>query len=249
MEDNAFIFEAISGVILFAVGVRVLKLAARTSGIHERLLGIYLVLSGISYAFYSIPLMIDVGSLFTALTFAGRIIYTISVYFLLEFTRSVFRSNQAWSRWLVYALLLALVLGVGVSSMQGDWEGYTVSNPWFWSEWLGYTLTPLWVGVEGIRAFRNARKRVRIGLCDPVVANRYLLWGLFGIFQVCASLVIVEMYADYETDQYFASGPDLVLGGFEILAAAVAWLAFFSPTFYRNWIADGASSAASGKGT
>jgi hypothetical protein len=54
VEDNAFIFEALAGVILCAVGLRVLELAFCTSGKHERLLGTHLLLSGTSYALYSI---------------------------------------------------------------------------------------------------------------------------------------------------------------------------------------------------
>jgi len=145
--------------------------------------------------------------------------------------------------------MLGLAVGVGVSSSRGDWEGYSVSNLWFWCEWLGYTLGPLWVGIEGVLAYRNARKRVRLGLCEPIVANRYLLWGLFGIFQVCSSLVIVEMYAGYETDHAFAFGPDLVLCSFEILAAFMVWLAFCAPKLYRNWVAEGAPSASSRMGS
>jgi len=245
MESSSFIIEFLCGAILFAVGVRVLKLALRTGGRHAWLLGTYLALSGISYGFYSIPLIFDLGTLFTPLTFAGRVIYSISVYFMLEFTRLAFRSKQVWATALVYALMLSLTVGVSVSAIRGDWEGYGVSNPWFWCEWLGYTLGPLWVGIEGILALRNARKRVRIGLCEPIVANRYLLWGLFGIFQVCASLVIVQMYAGYETEHAFAFGPDLVLCGFETLTAFMVWLAFCAPKLYRNWVAGGAPSVSS----
>jgi len=248
MEDSSFVVEAIAGIILFAVGARMLKLASRTGGRHERLLGTYLALAGISYAFYSIPLMGDVGSLFTPLTFVGRVVYTASIYFMLEFTRSVFRSEERWASWLVFTLMLGLVVGVGISSAQGDWEGYLVSSPWFWCEWLGYTLAPLWVGAEGILAFQNARKRVRLDLCDPIVANRYLLWGLFGILQVCGSLIIIPMYAGYEADQYFTFGTDVALGIFEILAAATTWLAFFAPTFYCRWIAEGSYSASPERG-
>jgi len=249
MEGSSFIIETLAGLILFAVGVRVLKLAVRTAGRPEWLLAIYLVLSGISYWFYSIPLMLDLGALFTPLTFAGRVIYSISVYFMLEFTRLAFRSGQAWATLLVYALMLSLFVGVSVSSIQGDWDGYSVSNPWFWCEWLGYTLGPLWVGIEGALAYREALKRVRIGLCEPILANRYLLWALFGFFQVCSSLVIVVLYAGYEAEQSFAFGFDLVLCSFEILTALMVWLAFCAPKLYRNWIAEGASSATSQEGS
>ncbi len=249
MEANAFIGEAIAGAILFTVGARVLKLASRSAGRPARLLGSYLVLAGISYAFYSIPLMFSVESLFTPLTYAGRLTYGASVIFALEFTRSVFRSGETWGRWLVCALMLGLVVGIGVSSIQGDWEGLTVSSPWFWCEWLGYTLTPLWVAVEGILAYTSARKRVRLDLCDPIVANRYLLWGLFGVFQIFCSLIIVPMYAEYEAEQHFTFAADALLGAFEILVSATAWLAFFPPISYRNWIARNAASARAVKGS
>jgi hypothetical protein len=248
MGDSSFIVEVIAGIILCAVGTRLLRLASRTAGRHERLLGIHLVLSGSSYFLYTIPLMGDMGSLYLPLTFAGRVAFASSIYFLLEFTRSVFRSNDARSGWLLYALMLGLVVGVGVSAIQGDWEGYAVHSPWFWCEWLGYTLAAVWVGAEGILAFQNARKRVRLDLCDPVVANRYLLWGLFGIFQFVSSLVIVPMYANYEANQVFTFATDAMLGTFEILAAVMTWLAFFAPAFYCKWIAGESSLADSEKG-
>lgn len=30
----------------------------------------------------------------------------------------------------------------------------------------------------------------------PLVANRYLLWGIFGVAQVLVSLAIIAMYVD-----------------------------------------------------
>jgi hypothetical protein len=127
--------------------------------------------------------------------------------------------------------------------MQGQWDGYTVSSPWFWCEWLGYTLAPLWIGAEGLLAHAGARRRVRLGLCEPMVASRYLLWGLFGAIQVCCSLVIVPMYATYESNQPFTIGADAALGALEVLAAGVAWLAFCTPRHYEAWVARRAAAA------
>jgi len=247
MEDSSFIVESIAGIILFAVGLRVLSQASHTAGRPARYLGAHLVFAGVSYALYEIPLVIPVETLYLPFTYAGRLVYGVSIYFLLEFTRSVFRSDEAWGRWLVHALMLSLVVGDAVSTLQGDWEGYQISSPWFWCEWLGYTLAPLWVGVEGLLAYASARKRVRLDLCDRIVANRYLLWGLFGIFQVICSLIIVPMYADFEDNQRFAAGADALLGSFEILAAVMTWFAFSAPSFYRNWILRRAPAADAGK--
>ena len=49
------------------------------------------------------------------------------------------------------------------------------------ADWLrGIAL--LWGGTESLRYWRLLRKRIALGLADPIVARRFLLWGvaLFG---------------------------------------------------------------------
>ncbi len=207
------------------------------------MLGIYLALSGISYLLYTIPLMRDTGALYLPLTFGGRITYAAGVYFALAFTQTVFRSNEAWGRWLKTALVTTLFVGIGAASIQGDWEGYSIGSPWFWCEWGAYTLATIWVAVEALLAYAGARRRARLDLCEPIVANRYLLWGIFGSFQFAGSIVIIPMYVGYEQNQQFSATTDLLLGTFEILAAVAAWFVFFAPRFYREWIERRAQSA------
>jgi hypothetical protein len=243
MDGNAYIAELIACVVLLVVGVRLLKLSLRTGGRPERLLGTYLTLNGISYALYTIPLMRDMGDLYLPLTFAGRITYAVSVYFVLAFTQSVFRSDATWSRWLVYALVSCQFAGIGGSVMIGDWEGYDIRSLWFWFEWGSYTLVSVWVAAEALHAYTSARKRAILGLCEPVVANRYLLWGMFGSMQVAASFALLWMYIDYETTHVFSSGADALVGTFEAVGTTMAWFVFFSPNFYRNWISRGTASA------
>ncbi|MBW2494482.1 MAG: hypothetical protein JRE43_06990 [Deltaproteobacteria bacterium] len=103
--------------------------------------------------------------------------------------------------------------------------------------------------LERISAYCNARKRVRLDIGDPIVANRYLLWGMFGIFQVVCSPIIVPMYAGCEANRHSTLGTDVALGIFEILAASITCLAFFAPSFYCNWIEKGTSSANAEKGS
>src|SRR5262249_38139567 len=39
----------------------------------------------------------------------------------------------------------------------------------------------LWTAIEGFVHHRLALRRLALGLADPVIANRFLLWGVFGL--------------------------------------------------------------------
>ena len=125
---------------------------------------------------------------------------------------------------------------------QGVWEGSTLEGFFYWPYFVGYTAACVWVTAEACIAYASARKRLAIGLCEPIVANRYLLWGAFGAFQVlaCGAVVLVDVLTLYEGG--ITRWSDFLLGGCEIGSVAMLWLAFFPPSIYRNWI--GASNTA-----
>jgi hypothetical protein len=108
---------------------------------------------------------------------------------------------------------------------------------------VGYTIPFGWAGSEAFVQYRRARRRVRLGFCDPLVCNRYLLWALFGSVQICAGLVILPQYSEYETTSQFTATWDTLMGGLEVVSVTLISLAFFPPAFYRRWI-EGAAPAA-----
>ena len=120
-------------------------------------------------------------------------------------------------------------------------------NP-FWPEWVGYTLPFGWAGSEAFAQYRQARRRVRLGLCDPLVCNRFLLWALFGAMQVSLSLVLLPQYVNYETTNQFTAMWDALYGAIEIASIAVIWVVFFAPVFYQRWIKGNAPVAKDAEG-
>jgi hypothetical protein len=113
---------------------------------------------------------------------------------------------------------------------------YSLDNPWFIVQWLGYTAPCFWLGWEAMLYRQSATKRARIGLCPPIVANRYLLIALFGGFQVLACLADLSFAHEVGGDQTVSLITDALLGSTEIASIAVLWLAFFPPLSYSNWI-------------
>jgi len=95
----------------------------------------------------------------------------------------------------------------------------------------------LWGSVEALRYWVMMRKRVRLGLADPVVANRFLMWGIgagaagWGSFVGSAAQAITGV-PSLEIPWVAVSSS---LHG--LVAAVALSLAFLPPAAYRRFIA------------
>jgi len=236
MEVNAYLGELSAGIIYLLAGVRLALLGARTGEIPERFLGVSFILLGVSGVCYCLP-DIDTFSAFeTPLYFTARVAYLPGVVLVAAFTARVFRSDDHWARWLVWGFTALVVAGVAGSVAVGDWEGFSLSNRWFWLEWVGYTLPFGWAAAEALGQFRKARRRMRVGLCEPSVCNRMLLWCLFGALQFVSCVFVLGQYAAYERENVFSATWDYLYSSATLTALVVMWFAFFPPRFYVRWV-------------
>ena len=236
MEDHAYIGELIGGVVYLVVGVRLLWLGQRSGEAPERLLAASMLAMTVSACCYVLPNFPAFEAYWDPLNFAGRVATIVYTVLFALFTWRVFRPGARWGAWLVWASAISLVTGVGGSAMVGDWEGFSIHSGWFQIEWIGYTFPFAWAAVETFAQFLQARRRVRLGLCDRLVCNRYLLWALFALFQVSLSLVILPQYAEYQATNQFTATWDAIYGAVEVASLLMIWLVFFPPAFYRRWI-------------
>lgn len=243
MEDHSYLGELLAAAFYLAAGGQLLRLAARTREVPERLLGCMFLFAGISYTAYQTSVVIEQEALWTPLNFAGRVLYLPVAVILAAFTRHVFRPEPRWAGWLVWGCAALLVVGVVGSALRGEWEGFSIRNPWFWPEWLGYTAPFVWAVVESLLEFGKARRRMRLGLCDPLACSRLLLWGSFAAAQVFTSLFTIGQYAAYEQEDVFGPGWDMAIGVVEIFSIAMIWLVFFPPAAYRRWLTSAAAGA------
>ena len=106
----------------------------------------------------------------------------------------------------------------------------------------------IWIAIEGFQNYRKARQRLRLGLCAPLVCNRYLLWGLAGAVWILFDLALIAQYIDYEITQFWSPSLDVLVGTLGASAVAIIWFVFFPPARYRRWIqaADSAATDAEG---
>ena len=103
--------------------------------------------------------------------------------------------------------------------------------------WAASAATFSWVGVEGFIAYPKARRRVKLGLCDPLACNRFLIWGITGIVWTAYSWVFLYQTIEFETDGIWSIAMDSANGVVEVTGVARIWLIFFPPRMYKRWIA------------
>jgi hypothetical protein len=235
MEENAYLTSIVAGTFYLIASLRLLRLNRRTGERPELLLGLYFGFSGAYYLGYNLPSLFGLAPWPSSTEWIIEWIYVLGVFPYLFFIRSVFRPEATWAGVLVGICSVLLLVGTALGALDGR-EVYSLENPWFLVQWAGYTIPCAWMFWEAMLSRHGAQKRARLGLCAPVVANRYLLLALFGGFQSLACLADLYIAAEISGSQTISLISDALLGGTEIASVAVLWLAFFPPPFYANWI-------------
>jgi hypothetical protein len=237
VEENAYITSIVASAFYLIASARFFRLHRRTGERPEWLLALYFALTGLYYLGYNIPNLFELSTWPSRAEVAVEWTFAISVVPYLLFIRSVFRPDAAWASGLVGFCSVALLLSTLMTTVGGRVD-YSIDNPWFVAQWLSYTAPYVWLGWEALRYRQSAIKRARVGLCPPLVANRYLLIALFGAFQFLACVVDISLANEIEGSQMISQITDVLLGGTEIASVAVLWLAFFPPSFYANRISQ-----------
>jgi hypothetical protein len=230
-------------VVGTAVGVRMLALARRTGGRPEWLMGAGLVLvCGLGYpgSLLSGFGQGSVGEVRLPVWAGSTLLTQTGIGSIWLFTGAVFRPGVGWARALTglgLAALVASFLGTGhvLATAPDDASCTASTRHWLLLGMLGYAGSFLWSAVEGLLQRRMALRRLALGLADPVVTNRFLLWGLFGLMATginLASVVGVVLGVD-PAESLLVLLPMGVLGA---AASVLMYLAFFPPAWYVGWL-------------
>jgi hypothetical protein len=233
----------VAGISYIAVGIYLLQTAARENGGPSFFLGLALLCNGFSFGFSEIPFVAGAEQFLDPLTFISRICSAACSVSIALFAWRVFRSGSRWGGLAVGFTAAVIVAGLTISALEGDWEGYSpLSFKGFWFEWAGSVASFVWLSVESFGAYLASRRRIRLGLIDPVISNRYFLIGFYAALASLTYVIYIPMYIVYELHGVWSGWLDLSLGFVEIISVIALWLSFSAPPFYRRWI--GASAAA-----
>jgi hypothetical protein len=151
---------------------------------------------------------------------------------LAVFTRRVFRPDVGWATALMLGLVLAEVAFM-VAQMLGPGAMLfleTAKGPWQGNTHVGLAIL-VWSGGESVRHHRLMRRRVALGLADPVVTQRVGFWG-YGMLTaalISTSALVLESLG-IPTAGTVAGA--LVVGPLGLVCASFIWLAFMPPRAY-----------------
>jgi hypothetical protein len=94
------------------------------------------------------------------------------------FTWKTFRPERTFAKLIVAAGIACLAVGYLIEAFEG-FAPVMFAGPGHWIGWAGRTAAPAGIAWESFRYWRMLRRRLRIGLADPVVTNRFLLWAVW----------------------------------------------------------------------
>ena len=226
----------------FGVGVPILAKSCARRDRAGCLLALSVVLDGAEWTFWALSIHTPASGtpLGDALAVACRAGVSASVLCLLLFTRVAFGPDERWAGALVAGLGLAMLAGFVGSGALGDWGGFRNDNAWIWLENAAQLGAYLWACAEPASYYAKLRRRRRLGLADPVVVNRVLLWTLYGAAFAVYQLVWMVVVACFED----LTALDPLLVALSVGGQVALWLAFMPPLPYRRWLASASAKAA-----
>jgi hypothetical protein len=228
------------------VGVRLLFLFAKTRELPELLLAIALL--GVGFLGFAVGSAAKLwpdppASLLSWLPIVGLSLEYAGCLALMAFAWRVFHPRSPVAAAVAIALtamMVAAILGETISGENLRYiDGGPISAPYVPLGLSARALGPAWMAFECLRYYAALRRRLRLGLADPLIAHRFLLWGL-AIGAAAGGYAVAVAHRLIHSTGILAHAWSLGAVAFLAFTSAGALaLAFFPPRAYRRWVRRG----------
>ncbi len=246
MEESALLslsrmigFVAL-GVVAVAVGIKMLSLTWRTREFPEAAVGVHILvlMLGYSVEFAGIEGADEFGMFAVLLRGVGNLCYVVAILVYLLFTWRVFRPGSRVAAVVACSSILALVVGWSgeVFTSDFDFGADRFQAPWFWIAFVPRLVCMGWAAGEALLEYRRARRRTRLGLSEPLVTNRFLLWGLAALSECLIYVAVMSGILRGVPSDFLNGTTALVVSALGMSAAITILLAFLPPRAYRCWV-------------
>jgi hypothetical protein len=243
------IFQLLYIVVVMALGARLMLLAIRTRQLPESLLATHFLLCcGLGYLLLIVGLSairdpeLLPASVATGMLAVGHFGSCVGVFGGICFNFLVFRRSERWAEALVALAAVALTVGYVGYGLSGGFRHGRFEGLWFWMFYGTFAAGAAWVMVEPLAYYQTMRKRLRLGLAEPLVANRFLLWGVGSVGRFCMVVggVLASTLHDGDIRAELEFGvTGITLLGVALIGLGVAisyWLTFFPTRSYVRFI-------------
>ena len=227
-------------VVGAALGARMLRLARSTRQLPELAIGLHVLALIVGYAveFAGMELASSHPVVGFWLRAFANLCYAICIHVYLLFTWRVFAPGNRWAMGAVVALTLALAIGwMGeVLTTQFGFAATRFSAPWFWLAFVPRMLGMGWASFEALVHYTKLRRRIVLGLADPLAANRLLLWALAALSEWMIYGVVAMTILAGRPEDYITGRAAFWVSAFGVSGAVCMWFGFFPPRPYEGWI-------------
>jgi len=238
---SALVFVAVGAT----VGAKLLWLAHRTHALPEKMVGgSMLLLSGVAWPLLllvNLPTSLPGGVLRAAWCVAALAMSSgwSGVYL---FTWHVFRPGPGWARTLAFGgigiLFAAGLAGVVRGLTLEDLAQLRTSSTSGLILVLAAEAVYVWTALEAVRYRALLKRRIPLGLADPLVADRFGLWAWtsgFGFASLLPAVIATVTGGDPNT-----TANRLFVGVCGILCSAALYFAFLPPAAYARFVRENA---------
>jgi hypothetical protein len=247
MEPLSWIGFGTFFVASLVIGTRLLLLARRTGELPELLIGVAVLGIGpLGVGLSTLALVAEARSTILSATLQGSSFVAIFMGAAAQylFVWYVFRRQTPGVRPLVFAVIALMATGYVADILESGLVHRRFEGFWFG---VGVTLrlaVVAWTTVEALLYWKRMRRRLRLGLADPLVTNRFLLWGLGSAAAFLGSAIGLALVAITGTSSLEIPGWNAIISLHGLAAAIAMWLAFQPPTRYRRFIENRARPGA-----
>jgi len=226
-------------VASLAIGVRLVALWARTRQLPELWIGMGILGIGptaMGCMLTAAALVDTAPGLSRALTGVALCAIAVGNTAACVFNWRVFRPESRAARaWVLCTALLFAAAILGEAALTGFASPLRPGRGGHVISYLS-TTNLLWGAAESLRYWVLMRRRLRLGLADPIVTNRFLLWGV-GIGAAGVGSVI-SLLSQTVTGHSMAELPWLKLSNsmHGLASAVLMWIAFLPPAAWKRAI-------------
>jgi hypothetical protein len=240
--------QAVYLVAAFVLSWPLLARARRSRDAAPLLLGIQLLFAmGFGYLLCAAGMGLAMLSktpmtgLVSALLSAGHGATIIGLCAAMLFERRVFWPEARWPLVAIAGLMAAMLAGWLGATTTGAFETGSYASGWVRLLTAGMLATNLWVGIEPLLYHTKLAKRVPLGLAEPLVADRFLLWGLGSLAR--AALILIGPAAEAilsglvgDARNSFSGTVLAVASGLGLATSVAYWLTFNPTPAYVRWV-------------
>jgi hypothetical protein len=231
----------------FWLGARVLRRSLGPGGgLPERLLGMHLIATiGFGSLLLSIASMSSYGgdplpaAVFVALVVGGNLATIGGLGLALWFSALVFHGGARGPMTLAAAstgsmlAAFAWYVAMGGASTPGAIFGRS-----YWPLVAAIAVCDVWLAWDALTCRRQLLRRLALGLAEPIVVERMLLWAVASLSRLVLVLMapITSAVTDLEMRRHAAPWLLTVSGTLILVSCVSLWLMLVPSARYRRWV-------------